>query len=59
MDPFTLTSLSEVKVLVPLVEHVHPLRVVHPLPLHQPLALEAAVDPIENRTEDDQHAQQP
>lgn len=49
---------SEVEVLVPLVEHVHPLRVVHPFPLHQPLALQAAVDAVEDRPEHDQHAQQ-
>ena len=49
---------SEVEVLVPLVEHVHPLGVVHPFPHQQLLPLQAAVNPVKHRAEYYQHAQQ-
>lgn len=45
--------------LVPLVEHVHTLRVFHPFPHQQLLPLYTAADPIEHRNEHYEHAQQP
>lgn len=53
------TRFLEVEVLVPLVEHVHPLGVIHPLPHQQLLSLQAPVNPVKHRPEDYQHAEQP
>lgn len=52
-------SSSKIQVLVPLVEHIHPLGVIHPFPDQKLLSLHAAADPIEHRPEHYDHAQQP